>query len=30
MNLTLYNAWVHQGRWFNRSAPPTDVESEHA
>jgi hypothetical protein len=30
MNLTLYNAWVHQGRWFNRLAPPTDVESEHA
>jgi len=30
MNLTLYNAWVHQGRWFKRSMLPTEVESEQA
>jgi GT2 family glycosyltransferase len=30
MNLTLYNAWVHQGRWFNRSTSPAEVESEQA
>jgi hypothetical protein len=29
MNLTLYNAWVHQRRWFNPSVrhPAPSVES---
>jgi GT2 family glycosyltransferase len=30
MNLTLYNAWVHQGRWFNSSRPSAQVKSEQA
>jgi hypothetical protein len=26
MNLTLYNAWVHQRRWFNADARAAQLE----